>query len=100
MTHPKHIVESVRALPESSTEYELVFRAGDGAIHRLVASIERNNGVTSVTFDPHDPMFSMQGGDDPRLISRLVTAFDQARHGDLSGWREGRSSSHTTDPRR
>jgi ribonuclease HI len=89
MTHPDYIVESVRALAESSTEYELVFRAGDGTIHRLVASIERNNGVTSVTFDPHNPVFSMQGGDDPRLIARLVTAFDQARRGDLSGWREG-----------
>src|SRR4051794_12461271 len=89
MTHPKYIVESVRPLPESSTKYELVFRAGDGTIHRLLASIERNNGVAAVTFDPHDPVFTMQGGDDPRLISRLVTAFDHARRGDLSGWREG-----------
>src|SRR4051812_8528310 len=89
MTHPEYIVESVRALPESSTEYELVFRAGDGTIHRLVASIGGNNGAPWVPFNPHDPVFSMRGGDDPRLISRLVTAFDQARRGDLSGWREG-----------
>jgi ribonuclease HI len=87
-TRPKYIVESVHALPGSSTEYELIFRAGDGTIHRLVGSIEREAGVTSVTFDPNDPVFSMQGGNDPRSISRLVAAFDQARRGDLSGWRE------------
>jgi ribonuclease HI len=80
MPHPTYIVESVHASPESSNEYELVFRAGDGTIHRLVASIERTDGVTSVTFDPHDRVFSIQGGDDPRSISRLVAAFDQARH--------------------
>jgi ribonuclease HI len=85
-TRPKYIVESVHALPESSTEYELVFRADDGTIHRLVGSIDREAGVTSVTFDPHDPVFSMLDGDYPRSISRLVAAFDQARRGDLSGW--------------
>jgi ribonuclease HI len=99
MAHPNYIVESVRALLESPPEYELVLRAGDGMTHRLVASIERNNGVTSVTFDPHDPVFSMHGGNDPRLVSRLVTAFDQARRGDLSGWREGEEpeSHHGSD---
>jgi hypothetical protein len=34
--------------------------------------MERNDGVTAVTFDPHDPVFSIRGGDDPRVISRLV----------------------------
>jgi ribonuclease HI len=87
-TRPKYIVESVHALPGSSPEYELVFRADDGTILRLVGSIERKAGVTSVPFDPHDPVFSMQGGDDPRFISQLVVAFDQARRGDLSDWGE------------
>lgn len=88
-TRPKYIVESIHALPGSSTEYELVFRADDGTVHRLVGSIERQAGVTSVTFEPDDPVFSMQGGDDPRSISRLVTAFHQARHGDPA-WPESR----------
>src|SRR3954451_9398801 len=87
-TRPRYIVESVHALPGSSTEYELVFRANDGTTHRLVGSVERTAEVTLVTFEPNSPVFAMQDGDDPRPISRLVAAFDQARRGDLTGWRE------------
>jgi ribonuclease HI len=87
-TRPRYIVESVHALPGSSTEYELVFRANDGTTHRLVGSIERTSGVTLVAFEPNNPVFAMQDGDDPRPVSRLVAAFDQARHGDLTDWSE------------
>src|SRR3954470_13941158 len=87
-TRPRYIVESVHALPGSSTEYELVFRANDGTTHRLVGSIERTSGVTWFAFEPNSPVFAMQDGDDPRPVSRLVAAFDQARRGDLTGWNE------------
>jgi ribonuclease HI len=87
-TRPRYIVESVHALPGSSAEYELEFRAKDGTTHRLVGSIERTAEVTLVTFEPNSPVFAIQDGDDPRPISRLVAAFDQARRGDVTGWRE------------
>ena len=86
-SRPTYVLESVRALPDTSQQqYELIFRARDGVTQRLVASIETVDDTSVIQYDPVDPVFSMRDGDDPRPVSHLIGAFDQARRGDLSGY--------------
>ena len=77
---PRFTVQSIEQIPDSRSEYRLTFRGDDDQLHQVVASIDQDQGL--INYSPHDPVFSMRDGDDPRAISALGAAFDRARRGD------------------
>ena len=65
-TPPRFTVQSIEEIPDSTSEYKLTFRGDDDQLHQVVASIDQNQGLGIVNYAPHDPVFSMRDGDDPR----------------------------------